>query len=103
VRLEDGFAPVLKSLEESLPRLVEANRSLAADPAQAGDWYVAAPGDGGVVAARLSEPRGPKLPIDPRVARFLRPGDLVRGTQRGTGELAISGGFPAEAARLELA
>src|SRR5262249_19095383 len=91
VRLEEGFRPVLRSLEESLPRLVEANRSLAAAPQAKDEWYVAGGGEGGIVAERLSEPASPKLSIDPGIARFLRAGDLLRGTRRAGGEIAISG------------
>ncbi len=105
VRLEEQFTPVLRSLEESLPRLVEANRRCPPAPAEAEEPRFELVAIGPEGEAEVADESGDRRTVElaPKLDDLLRPGDLLRGKIQGRGTLRISACFPSEARRLELA
>ncbi len=106
VPLADQLAPVLASLRESLPRLVEANRLCSEPPAQGTDaWFdvVTPPRRGGARLRDRTSGATDDLTLDPVLDEFLRPGDILRGRRSGRGKLTVSGCFPGAIRSLELA
>lgn len=98
VRLEDQFAPILRSLHESLPRLVEANRLCSVFPAGESDTWLEYVSHGeGAMAELLDATRArTALAIDPKIEAFLRSGDILRGRREGSRRFTIHGCFPGE-------
>jgi hypothetical protein len=95
----NDFAGTLASLRESLPRLVTANRNLAADdggrargPERVHVYEVRSAG-ATTVLTRGSEDS--EVALDPDVYEHLQGGDLVRATRRD-GALRLLGCYPPE-------
>jgi len=104
VLLASQFAPLLRSLASSLPRVVEANRLCPRRPEPDEDgWfeYVAPAGAAAILRDRSGAPV--TLALDPGIEACLRPGDVLRGRREDPGRLRISTCFPGEIRQLESA
>lgn len=96
--LHSQFKPTLNGLQNSLPRLVEANRrrTRASDPAT-GELYECLAVDG--TRARLRDRAGNErsVDLDPDLASWLRAGDHLRARAHDDGRAAVYCCYPPEA------
>ena len=103
VPLFTGFKSALARLNDSLPRIAEANRrrTRTSDRGQGELFTCLAVGDGS--AARLRDKAGDEhaVEIDPMLAEWLRPGDRLRARRLDDGRLAVYCCYPPEAQALE--
>lgn len=104
IPLHSEFKDTLRSLQSSLPRIIEANRrrTRVTDPAQ-GELleYIAPPTEEGSPAlVRDREGREHAVAIDPLLTTWLRPGDRMRGRVQSEGPLAVYCCYPPESRAL---
>lgn len=100
--LHASFREILRGLESSLPRIVEANRrrTRAADPAAGELFECVSLAHGEPAALRTRAGAAAHADIDPELAQWLRPGDHVRGQISADGRLAVYCAYPPEARQL---
>lgn len=100
--LHAPFREILRSLESSLPRIVEANRrrTRSADPAAGELFECVSVVHGEPVSLRNRAGGEAHAELDPELAQWLRPGDHVRGQISADGRLAVYCVYPPEARQL---
>lgn len=100
--LYTGLKSMLRTLESSLPRVVEANRrrTRTSDPMTGALHEVVSLDERG--AARLRDRAGDErdVEIDPELAHWLRAGDLLRARVHDDGRVAVYCCYPPEARAL---
>jgi hypothetical protein len=102
VPLRDAYESDLVALEDSLPRVAEANRHCApSDDVTMGDVYVVERSSGGsaVVLDATGAPHEPAIAAD--LAGHLRPGDHLRASLGTDGRFAVYRCYPPECAALQ--
>ena len=101
VELWSAFAEAHRRLCESLPRIARANGLLPENGAPHGSvWKLRACTGGDVDLEDTLSGERRAAHIEPELARWLRAGDLVRGTLNGDGRLAPYRCYPGDAAAL---
>lgn len=96
------FREILRGLESSLPRIVEANRrrTRSTDPAAGELFECLSVAHGEPLALRNRAGQDSHADVDPELAQWLRPGDHVRGQISADGRLAVYCVYPPEARQL---
>lgn len=98
VRLHTEFKGMLRSLQSTLPRVIEANRrrTRESDRAQGELFECLAIATDARSRLRDRQGREHEVEIDPLLATWLRPKDRVRGRRLGDGRMAVYCCYPPE-------
>lgn len=100
VALLDAYVESLVPLEESLPRLVEANRWCAPDSNSGSEMFDVSSCAGSCVALRDHSGSEFEIELDPRMVAALRSGDRVRAARRSSGACEVYRCYPEQSARI---
>jgi hypothetical protein len=100
--LHAACSPTLQRLQESLPRLAEANRrrTRRAAPHEGELFECVSAAAGSRMTLRDRKDREHEAGIDAHLLEWLRPGDYLRGRLQSDGDIAVYGCYPAEMKQL---